>query len=57
VKKYYSGWAGKDPKKTGLVAHTKKLCSCLACGNRRKYEGETLQEKKVILDEKANRND
>jgi len=52
VKKYYSGWAGKDKKKTGLVASTKKLCSCLSCGNKRKHEGETLQERRIRLDEK-----
>lgn len=32
-------------KKTGILLHTPKVCSCFMCGNPRKYLGEpTLQE-------------
>ena len=33
-----------DPKDIGIVCATPQLCSCLCCGNRRRYEGETKQE-------------
>lgn len=35
----------------GIYRKTRKPCSCLMCGNARKYEGKTRQEKKQILGE------
>ncbi len=29
---------------------TRVPCSCMGCGNRRKWEGKTLQERKAELD-------
>jgi len=52
VKDYYGKWAGKDERNIGRVAHAKKLCSCACCGNKRKYEGKPISEKrKDIIDE------
>ena len=34
-----------DPITIGILAETPQRCSCIFCGNRRKYEGKTKQEK------------
>jgi hypothetical protein len=35
------------PRALGMVAHTPQICSCYACGNWRRTEGRTMQEKRV----------
>lgn len=37
-----------DPKAASMVVDTPKPCSCLLCGNRRKYIGPTLQELRCV---------
>lgn len=34
-----------DPKVMARFKEQPKMCSCWMCGNRRKHEGETLQER------------
>ena len=49
-------WAGRfinltdsDRERTAyLLRKTTKLCSCRGCGNQRKYEGVTIQERKWL---------
>ena len=42
-RKHY--WGGNsNPKRMGILNTTPQRCSCLGCGNERKYEGETRQE-------------
>jgi len=38
------------PINFGKFIHTRTVCSCYACGNRRKSEGATRQERKAVLD-------
>ena len=45
VRRLFPGWE-KTPRDIGVLAHTRVLCSGLCCGNRRKYEGLTIQELK-----------
>ena len=45
---HYQGMT--DPKSIGFVCTTPAPCSCLLCGNRRRYEGETRQEKFARLE-------
>jgi hypothetical protein len=47
VKEYYGGVHKEQPRKIGQIAHARKLCSCPACGNPRKYFDEpTLRERR-----------
>ena len=39
------GFTCLTPKTIGMWAANMKPCSCHGCGNRRRYEGETRQEK------------
>lgn len=34
------------PSQIGRLAHTPKECSCWMCGNARRIEGDTIQERK-----------
>jgi hypothetical protein len=34
------------PLQIGRLAHTPKECSCWMCGNQRRIEGDTIQERK-----------
>jgi hypothetical protein len=34
-------------RETGILRKTRKRCSCWMCGHRRKYEGLTLQERRL----------
>jgi hypothetical protein len=47
--KYYGGYA-KTERQIGRLYQTPTPCSCLMCGNRRKWEGITRQEKISILE-------
>lgn len=47
VRTYYGGWAGRSPRNIGMVARTHQICSCLYCGNPRRYEGPTRQERRA----------
>jgi hypothetical protein len=47
VKQYHGGWSGSSPRATGLAARSPQMCSCRGCGNRRKYEGPTIQEQRL----------
>ena len=41
---------GLDDKDTGKLASVHcKPCSCYMCGNARKYNGKTIQERKQCL--------
>ena len=45
VAAYYGGYARRDPRHIGKIAHARQLCSCWMCGNPRRRLGEpTLQE-------------
>jgi hypothetical protein len=35
-----------------LSVDNRQMCSCYMCGHRRKYEGETIQEKQIAEYEK-----
>jgi len=37
----------KEPKYLSMVTKTPKACSCLFCGNKRKYSGKTMQERRA----------
>jgi hypothetical protein len=41
-------WYRSEPtvRQIGLLAHTPKECSCWMCGNQRRIEGDTMQERK-----------
>ena len=41
-------WYRSEPtaRQIGLLAHTPKECSCWMCGNQRRVEGDTIQERK-----------
>ena len=48
VRSYYGGHAAGDPRRIGMIAHTRRLCSCWMCGNPRKYwKQETIQESRA----------
>lgn len=36
-----------EGKRRARFKEQPQLCSCHACGNRRRYEGETLQERRA----------
>ena len=49
-KKRHSYWGGNNtPKRLGILNTTPQSCSCLGCGNERKYVGESLQERRHTL--------
>ncbi len=52
VRKKWSDWFGHDmpDKLVGITAKTPHPCSGICCGNRRKYEGKTLDEIRNELD-------
>lgn len=41
-------WYRSEPtaRQVGMLAHTPKACSCWMCGNQRRIEGDTIQERK-----------
>lgn len=41
-------WYKTEPtaRQIGRLLHTPKACSCLMCGNQRRIEGDTIQERK-----------
>jgi len=42
-------WNGMSDVQVGIRAHSPKKCSCLMCGNPRKYwKQKTIQEKKHL---------
>lgn len=44
----YNGGRDWTPRSLGMVVHTPQMCSCLGCGNSRKWLGErTMQEQRV----------
>ncbi len=47
-KHYWSG--NNNPKRLGILTNTPKICSCIWCGNKRKYEGRTIPELQHSLD-------
>jgi len=43
----YWGGGEKSPLQLGLLLHTAAMCSCFACGNPRRYDGElTIAEQR-----------
>jgi len=46
-KQYWGG--NNNPKRLGILNNTPKNCSCIGCGNERKYDGETRQELRHTL--------
>lgn len=40
-----------EPKFLAQAVNTPKPCSCLMCGNARKYAGATMQERRSALSE------
>ena len=40
-----------DDRMVGRLRKTRVPCSCFMCGHRRKWEGETIQERKLRLAE------
>ena len=48
VRSYYGGYARHIPRSLGHIAHARQLCSCVVCGNPRRYFGEpTMQERRA----------
>ena len=43
---YWNGYAGTSLYNLGRVLKDPAPCSCEGCGNQRKYQGQTLQEKR-----------
>lgn len=42
-------YTGLTPARIGILAHSPALCFCYACGNPRKYSGESrISELRVI---------
>lgn len=51
---YWGGAASFSARNLGQIAETPHPCSCeMGCGNRRKHEGPTLQERKQHASEEA----
>lgn len=50
LKKNRRFWYGRDldkePKALGIVINTPCQCSCFLCAKKRKYFGQTVQEKR-----------
>ena len=40
-----------DPRAMARFKEQPQVCSCMGCGNQRRYEGPTLQERKAREDE------
>lgn len=40
-----------EPKALAVAVNTPKPCSCLMCGNARKHDGMTMQERRAELAE------
>jgi hypothetical protein len=38
-----------DPRAMARFKEQPQVCSCLGCGNQRRYEGKTLQERRAEL--------
>lgn len=40
-------WTAGDrsPRAIGIVARTRQMCSCMACGNPARYEGDKVKYK------------
>ena len=48
VKRVESEWYFQPDERTrGIFRKTQCTCSCWMCGHRRKWEGETVQEKRM----------
>jgi hypothetical protein len=47
VQKYYSGAHRGDPRRIGILAHSRQLCSCFMCGNPRKWWNEPTRHEKL----------
>lgn len=53
VKRRYELWRWSSvasPRTIGMGAKTRKMCSNYCCGSRRKYDGQTLQERRDYQD-------
>jgi hypothetical protein len=52
VKNYHTFWynLGDYPRQLGKVARTNAVCSCEMCQNKRKFEGQTLAERRQMLE-------
>ncbi len=50
VKEYYSGAHRGDPRRIGIIAHSRQLCSCFMCGNPRKWLNEPTRQERIALD-------
>lgn len=48
IKKNFSHWFGEymSDRRIGMFAKTPKMCSCFMCGNQRKHNGPTMQERR-----------
>lgn len=47
VRSKYWSWEKKDPRRLGMLLNTPALCSCVMCGNPRKYNDE-ITRKEII---------
>lgn len=51
VLKYYGGVFSTDARRTGIIARSRKLCSCFMCGNPRRWEKHpTIREQRALQD-------
>jgi hypothetical protein len=50
VQKYYAGVHRGDPRRIGLIAHSRQLCSCFMCGNPRKWLDEPTRQEQLAGD-------
>lgn len=48
---YWGRDLSDDPKSLAKVVKCPQVCSCNVCGNQRKHEGETMQERKAAMRE------
>lgn len=45
----HNWYNGLTPARIGILAHSPALCSCYACGNPRKYSGESrISELRIV---------
>jgi len=49
VQKYYAGVHRGDPRRIGLIAHSRQLCSCFMCGNPRKWLDEPTRQESIMF--------
>lgn len=47
---YWGRDLSREPEALSKIVDTPKPCSCPMCGNIRRYEGDTRQERRITFD-------